>query len=74
MIEYRCLRFLSDGTYVQIAITAKGYCSSTLRAFDLLADNIVKVGITDGLSIFFTLFGILGVTAGVAVGAYFAVF
>jgi len=67
------LRFLSDGTYVQIAITAKGYCSSTFRAFDLLADNVVKVGITDSISTFFTILGILGITLGVSVGAYFSI-
>lgn len=66
------LRFLSDGTYVQIAITGKGYCTSTLRAFDILADNISKVCITDGISIFFTVLGILGITLGVSVSAYFA--
>ncbi len=64
---------MSDGTYVQIAITGKGYCHSTFRAFNLLADNVIKVSITDGLSIFFTIFGILAVTASVAVAAYFAV-
>lgn len=67
------LRFLSDGTYVQIAISARGYCYSTFRAFDLIADNVIKVSITDGLSVFFTIFGILGVTASVAVAAYFSV-
>ena len=71
---FQCfLRFLSDGTYVQIAISARGYCYSTFRAFDLIADNVIKVSITDGLSIFFTIFGILGVTASVAVAAYFSV-
>jgi hypothetical protein len=36
-------------------------------------DNAIRVGITDGLSILFTIIGILGVSAGVAAGAYFAV-
>lgn len=67
------LRFLNDGTYVQIAVTAQGYCSSTLRAFDLLSDNILKVGITDGISIFFTFLGVLGISVGIAAGAYFSI-
>jgi|JI6StandDraft_1071083.scaffolds.fasta_scaffold598395_2 hypothetical protein len=67
------LRFLNEGTYVQIAITAQGYCSSTMRAYDLLADNILKIGITDGISIFFTFLGVLGISVGVAVAAYFSV-
>ena len=69
----RLLRFLSDGTYVQIAISGRGYCHSTLKAFDLIAENLIKVSITDGMSIFFTIFGILGVTAAVSVAAYFSV-
>lgn len=67
------LRFLNDGTYVQIAITAQGYCSSTLRAFDLLADNVLKVGVTDSISIFFTFLGVLGISVGTAAGAYFSI-
>ena len=70
---YSFLRFLNDGTYVQIAIGGQNYCSSTWRAFDLLADNILKVGITDGISIFFTFLGVLGISIGVAVSAYFSV-
>lgn len=67
------LRFLNDGTYVQIAISAQNYCSSTLRAFDLLADNVLKVGVTDSISVFFTFLGVLGISVGVAAGAYFSV-
>ena len=72
-ILFRCLRFLSDGAYVQMAITGQGYCSSTGRAFDLITDNAVRVGITDGISIFFTIIGILAVTAAVSVASYFSV-
>lgn len=70
---FSVLRFLSDGTYVQIAINGKSYCPSTLRAFDLISDNLVKVAITDGISIFFTILGVLGISAGVGASAYFAV-
>lgn len=34
-ILYRLLRFLNDGTYVQIAVLANGYCASTLSAFSI---------------------------------------
>lgn len=67
------MRFLSEGTYVQIAISAQGYCTSTFKAFDIIANNAIKVSLTDGLSIFFTVLGVLGITVGVAVGAYFSI-
>ena len=67
------MRYLNDGTYVQIAINGEGYCSSAVKAFNLIADNAIKVTITDGISIFFTVLGIIGISVGVGVGAYFAV-
>lgn len=67
------MRFLNDGAYVQMAITGQGYCASVSRAFELIMNNAIRVGITDGISIFFTIIGILAVTASVAVGSYFAV-
>lgn len=70
---FRFLRFLSDGTYAQIAISGKGYCTSTMRAFNIISDNITKISITDGISIFFTVLGILGITLGISVAAYFSI-
>ena len=67
------MMFLSQGTYVQIAIAGKGYCTSTFKAFDIIANNAIKVSLTDGLSIFFTILGVLGITLGIAVAAYFAI-
>lgn len=66
------LRFLNDGTYVQIAVAGTGYCSSASRAFNIMADNVLKISITDGISLFFKILGILGIGVGVTVGAYFA--
>jgi hypothetical protein len=37
-----------------------------------MAENSLKIGITDGISIFFTVLGIFGISIGVAVSAYFA--
>ena len=56
-----------------MAITGEGYCHSTGRAFELIMNNAIRVGITDGISIFFTLIGIIAVSVSVAVGAYFSV-
>ena len=64
---------MSDGAYVQMAITGQSYCPSTMKAFDLIMDNAIRVGITDGISIFFTIIGILAVTASISVAAYFSV-
>lgn len=69
---YSFLRLLNDGTYVQIAVTGKGYCRSTFKAFSLVSDNITKISITDGISMFFTMLGVLGIGVGVTVAAYFA--
>jgi hypothetical protein len=66
------LRFLNDGTYVQIAVGGTNYCSSASRAYNIVADNVLKVTITDGISLFFKILGILGIGVGVTVGAYFA--
>ena len=66
------LRFLNDGTYVQIAIRGTGYCTSAHKAFNILADNALKLSITDGISLFFKILGILGIGVGVTVGAYFS--
>jgi choline transporter-like protein 2/4/5 len=63
---------LNDGTYVQTAVTGKGYCRSTLKAYSIVADNLAKMSITDGISMFFTLLGVMGIGIGVTVGAYFA--
>lgn len=68
---YSFLRLLNDGTYVQIAVTGKGYCRSTFRAFSVIADNITKISITDGISMFFTMLGVLGIGIGITVAAYF---
>ena len=54
------------------AVFGTNYCSSAYKAFNLVTDNIVKVAITDGVSIFFTVLGVIGITAAVTVGAYFA--
>lgn len=66
------LRFLNDGTYVQIAVKGTNYCSSASRAYNILADNVVKLSITDGISLFFKTLGILGIGVGITVAAYFA--
>lgn len=70
-IRFSFLRFLCDGTYVQIAVTGKGYFRSTLRAYNIVTENSAKVVITDSISIFFTVLGILGISLGVSVAAYF---
>lgn len=66
------LRFLNDGTYVQIAVKGTNYCSSAGRAYNILADNVVKLSITDGISLFFKILGILGIGVGITVAAYFS--
>lgn len=65
------LRLLNDGTYVQIAVTGKGYCRSALKSFSIIADNITKISITDGISMFFTMLGVMGIGVGITVAAYF---
>lgn len=67
------MRYLNDGIYVQVAINGQGYCSSAYKAFDIVADNAIKVSVTSSISLFFTFMGILGITAIVAVAAYFTV-
>lgn len=62
---------MNDGTYVQIAVNGSGYCSSTSKAYDILDENATKIAITDGISIFFKLLGILGIGVGITVAAYF---
>lgn len=56
-----------------MAVFGKGYCRSTLAAFSIIADNAGKISITDGISIFFTIIGILGISVGVSVAAYFTI-
>lgn len=70
--SFSFLRFLNDGTYVQIAIAGTGYCTSATRAYNILADNVLKISITDGISLFFKILGILGIGVGMTVAAYFA--
>ena len=55
-----------------IGITGKGYCRSTFKAFGLISGNPLKFSITDGISIFFTTLGILGVSVGITIAAYIA--
>lgn len=73
LMLFSFLRFLNDGTYVQIAINGSNYCTSTYKAFDILAENITKIGITEGISMFFTIMGVLGITVIVGFCSYFAV-
>jgi hypothetical protein len=42
-----------------------------MKAFNLISENTVKLAITDGISFFFTILGILGISVGVTVAAYF---
>lgn len=53
-----------------IAITGKGYCRSTCKAFGLISDNLVKFSITDGISIFFTTLGVIGISIGISIAVY----
>lgn len=70
-ILFSFLRFLNEGTYVQIAVNGTGYCGSTMKAYSILADNATKIAITDGISTFFKLLGLLGIGIGITVAAYF---
>ena len=67
----RVLRYLNDGTYVQMAIHAEGYCASAARAYNIHADNALKLSITSGISLIFTILGVAGITLLVATCAYF---
>jgi hypothetical protein len=71
-MRYSFMRFLNDGTYVQIAVTGRSYCPSAFKAFGIVADNITKISITDGISMFFTILGVLGIGVGVTTAAYFS--
>lgn len=53
-------------------MAATNYCASASRAYDILADNVTKISITSGISLFYKVLGILGIGVGVTVGAYFA--
>jgi solute carrier family 44 (choline transporter-like protein), member 2/4/5 len=64
---------LNDGTYVQIAINGKNFCTSAYKAYDVIADNVIKVSITGAISIIFTFLGIIAVTVIIATCAYFVV-
>jgi hypothetical protein len=66
------LRLLCDGTYVQIAVFGKGYFRSSYHAFSLLADNAVRLSLTEGISLFFTVLGVLGISIGISTAAYFS--
>ena len=67
------LRYLNDGIYVQMAIKGNGYCSSAYDAYDIISNNAIKVTLTAGISIFFTIMGIIAITAAIAISAYFVV-
>lgn len=56
-----------------MAINGQGYCSSAFKAFEIIADNALKISVTDGISIFFTIMGVIAISVGVAISAYFAV-
>lgn len=56
-----------------MAVFGKGYCKSTHAAFNIITDNYTKMSITDGISIFFTIIGILGISVEVSVAAYFII-
>lgn len=52
-------------------MTGKSYCPSAFKAFNITADNITKISISDGISMFFTILGVLGIGVGVSIAAYF---
>ncbi len=62
---------MNDGTYVQIAIAGTNYCSSTLDAYEIFADNVTKITITTSLCVFFKFLGIMGIGISITVAAYF---
>ena len=43
-----------------------------MDAFKLISENSIKFTITNGISFFFTILGILGISVGVSVAAYFS--
>lgn len=67
------IKFLNEGAYAQIAITGKGFYPSTMRSFSLLGSHIGKLGVTEGINIFFALLGVLSITVIVALATYFSV-
>ena len=69
---FRFLRYLNDGTYVQIAIRGDGYCTSASRAYHLFIDNATKLSITEVISFLFALLGVLGISSLTVMCAYFA--
>lgn len=68
---FSVLRFLNSGTYVQIAVSGTNYCTSASRAYDIIEDNVTKLNVSDGISLFYKSLGTIGIGVGVTVAAYF---
>ncbi|XP_038045562.1 choline transporter-like protein 2 [Patiria miniata] len=65
------MKFLNKNAYIMIAIYGKNFCSSAKTAFFLLMRNIVRVAVINKITDFLILLGILCITGGVSVAAFF---
>ncbi|XP_071802094.1 choline transporter-like protein 2 [Asterias amurensis] len=65
------MKFLNKNAYIMIAIYGKNFCSSAKSAFFLLMRNIVRVAVINKITDFLLLLGILCITSGVSVAAFF---
>ena len=71
MMVFSLLRYLNDGTFVQIAISGDTYCSSAYKAFDYIVQHASKVNITSGIGYIFTLLGVAAISILIGMCAYF---
>ncbi|XP_022084254.1 choline transporter-like protein 2 isoform X2 [Acanthaster planci] len=65
------MKFLNKNAYIMIAIYGKNFCRSAREAFFLLMRNIIRVAVINKITDFLILLGILCITAGVSVAAFF---
>jgi len=58
----RFLKFITNHTYIQIAMTGEGFCQASEDAFNLLARNFARFGLVHGFAWLFLVIGQLFIT------------
>jgi hypothetical protein len=66
----KCIKYITQNAYIQVAVTSENFCTSAWNAFTLMIKHAARFGWGNSVGYLMLFFGCAGVGATTAFGAY----
>lgn len=67
----KCVKYITHGAYIQVALTNEGFCKSAWNSFALMIKHAIRFGMGNAIGGIFKVFGCLFISSLTGTAAYY---